>query len=313
MLNSLRMRVALTSPATSDQAAAHLWSPSASLRVFDLVGYPPFPGIAKLQQLAAEGLALMQTAAWQQKALAWHVEFEHWCAQFNLPNPPTWYGVHVAYRPFWWRVDVADVLAHNVNPWADAFLVDPFDHTYEIKKAKDWATIDFHEVMFAVGSFAIGSLVLGGFVGAAFGALGTSGQFGAALETATGTALEGGLGSEIAGGSFADGFEQGLEGAVGDLAGAAGNEIVGEIADAAGVTQDTMNDWLNNAMNGWLGGVVGGITGIFGSGSAESTPGITPGSSSPTLNLGGAEPQSTSNDQLFVGLALLGIAVALWA
>lgn len=299
----------------SAQASTHLWSPALANRVFDLVGFPTFPGIAKLEQLAIDATALMQTPTWQAKALAWHHNFQEWCAQFNLQNPPTWYGVHVAYRPFWWRLDLDDVLAGNVDPWADAFFVDPYDYDYEAKKAKDWATVDFWEIAGFVFAFAVGSVVLGGFVGAAFGAVGMGGQIGVALETAAGSVLTEGLGSELSGGTFADGVQSGIEGVAGDLVGAATNEIVDQIGAAAG---ENMNDWLNGVQDlvSGIGGVLGGISGIFGAGgtSSPSTPGITPGTSSPTLNLGGASASSSSNnDGMVIALALGAVALALWA
>ncbi|MFN0245237.1 MAG: hypothetical protein ACKVWV_20320, partial [Planctomycetota bacterium] len=318
---------ALFDDVTAEQAAAHLWSPNAAWRVFDLVGFPTFPGIAKLEQLAADATALMLTPAWQAKGLAWHQYFESWCAQFGLPNPPTWYGVHVAYRPFWWRLDVADVLAGNVNPWADAFLVDPFDHDYEAKKAKDWATTDFWEIAGQIFAFTVGSIVLGGFVGAAFGAVGAGGTIGAGFEGAIGTGLQSGLNAEIAGGTFAEGIDGALEqiggevigGAIEGAAGALGiDEGIGQLAgDVAGGAADgdfDMNDWINaleqnvNPLLGAVGGAIDAINGIAGGFTGGSTPGINGNFGAPSLNLGSTD--SVTGASQSTGLLVAAAAIA---
>jgi hypothetical protein len=317
-----------------EQAKDHLWTPAAASEVFQLVGFPTFPGIAKLQQLAAEATATMQTPAWQAKALAWHKNFEKWCAQFGLPNPPPWYGLHVAYRPFWWRLDVADVLAGNVNPWADAFNVDPFDFDYEAKKAEDWATTDFWEIAGQIFAFTVGTIVLGGFVGAAFGAIGVGGAggLGAAAEGGVGAALQGGLGSEISGGTFADGVGGALEQlggeVIGDvIEGAAGalgvDEGIGQLAgDVAGGAADgdlDMNDWLNaleqnvNPLLGAVGGAIDAINGIAGGFTGSSTPGINGNFGAPSVNLTPTDSVAggSQSSQLLLVLGAVA-AVAFW-
>jgi hypothetical protein len=254
--------------ATPEQAATNLWSPTRSAEFFELHGKPAFPGVAKLLALHEACVELESSAAWQSKAATWHTNFASWNGQLGEPNPPTWYGAHVSYRPHWWRVYAADVMAATVDPFAGAFVVDPFAVDARWESAQDKLTIDFGEAVGLAFALAIGAVFTAGVAGVAFGSLAGS-TFGSAVADVAGGALNAGLGSELTGGTFADGLENlDLE----DLGASLGAGIVGDAFDLGQETVDALAQVGADALSGdfepgdlmGLSGILGGINDTLG-------------------------------------------------